>query len=1279
MDDNTEIYYKEELKIYISQYLKSNDSDKQEIELIIGRYEKGRVKNNRIQFFHFLDKIGPESGVNIVDDIKNIGIEQKASIRHRKITTDDESTGDDFEYIKKTTIDNIDLPDLFCRLNIKIEEELSEPEDMSQRSLQRRIKRFTKETSFSILDMSIVETYKAVVIHTEGIAKFSLEETPRITYEIELEMKNRRTYTQDVLLDKFIDDYIHYLKIFLDTKLLYNEEELSRFIRTMNKLLDGSEDDRMINTDNFTKPKTFDFASLKSLEVLRRAHTIRTKEKQVYFNYVTYKGDGERKILLISANLGVWMFYGFFYTLISRDVDPRVKLTVLDTEYLNMNDQNIFEILDILFYEGTDIRSYIMVSSIANKGVVNSGQDTFGKVSITRSEYNIRGKDKSSRFDYVVEYINNMSNKYDKRERAFTKIIGNKGISRSKLLTNLKNIYLNDNILNVFYIKPIFPLNKGCNLSMLFFESLSKILDHNEDPEIAERVKTDGLIIFTGNTPYQSGKIEKGFPNTMKWKPLSKFTIDFAVYHGLDEEIPHILKITKTNRDTGVKYHENFKGDDFEMTQVQMDEKYTDGQIFEMYWDIVDEVFKVYRKRFNKDSNSAFDANANWKNINDYISEDILRGIDEEYRLLKKYHNVIKRGLFTENKSSITDKYVLDIGSGRGGDVSKIITHKPKFVFFLEPNEDAHDELQRRLELGKFTRYSIIVSKGQNWKKISKYIMKHTDNEGVDLISMMNSLTFFWESEEDLQSLSNTISSVIKDSAQFIYMLMDGNAIKREYYRNDLNMYEDKIIEVGKAKIEFKEEPLKLFGSRIEFTFPGFVGEKQQEYISHIDMLFSMLEHTKKFSGKYADGEELMSVNDKYISRMYRYGSIEVKRRDPIGEDPNLEFKVVDAKSILMKYQKENLRFTPSYGEEEKSIDLGIDPELNIESKRISNTEDSLLNVIVKSLGDNMTRRRLLSQLSSHLTELTSIYQEDAKVFFGFPYIYWDIFYMERFLKQLEVAVITTEIKSLKDYKDRNYSITGTQAYLKNPTKGFNSNDLLYISVFYDINIYFVEPSRSPGVGVNIYLDQDYSIRESYESGSDRSIVILRYNISGWRYENIVIDGNYIISTDFVQEVLNFKNSKQNMLKGDIRLTFKSHILSMYKNEEVLREWYRIISLSPVLNIMKKFVGSLNQFDELRDWMSNEDILVPYRYYSNFPRYRLRSQIYEHFEFMVNLLLVFDFNYRTKERNEDLVIQAIQAMLEIISETRGKNFINMYRGTIVADLKYRYLHTEESI
>lgn len=1310
-----ELYFRE-LGPKIKKYI----NEGHEIELIISNPGSIGPFDDRVLFFNFLDKIGFDYKLKFNDSIINNGPTE--SYRNREYDRDvkwviPEDLED--ETIMKSIVNSHMFENLFCKMNIKHESDISIPSNREV-SLLRKVTRYKKENEFSVLDMSIVETYEPRKIFSLSGQTFGWSESPRITYEIELELIENETHTSDVIVDEFIKDYILYLKVFLKTELLYTAEELSDFIYKINVILkrksvgtevkrssDKKLERKRINTDHFSKPRTMKFEDLMSKNILRKVTNLRTRDKEPYFNYVTYKGDGEREILFISGDLGIWMFYGLFYSLVSREVGENVKMSMFSTEYFNLKDVNKFEIIDVLFYEGKDVREYIMISSPDVKGTSRYGSNSYFDIDDVVSEYNIKSYGKYSRLSYAAEYIST-AGEADKIDLTAINI---KGVSINTYITNLRNMNLNGNIGAEIHIKPYRALNKGNDLAFSFFNGINFILDFIE--EVAS-VNTDGVIIVTGNEKYMDGR-RGDFPSTVKWKPLDKFTIDFALYHGDTEEVPHVLKISKGRGKD--RHYEEFYAPQFDPTKVEIQEEYInyeDGQVMEMYWDVSDkdnEVFKVYRPRFDKDANSATDARANWRNIKNYITEDILRGDDTEFTLLKKYHNSIKKSLFDDVKNVIKGNYVLDIGSGRGADIGKIIEQSPKWIIFLEPDEKAHVELERRLRERDrpITNYSILHTTGQDWRNISDYIMERTEGEGVKVVSAMNSLTFFWKSERDLQLLSNTINTVIADNARFVYMLMDGNVVTREYYRNKSSLIE-KQIEKGKASITFSSQPSGIYGNEIQFSFPGFVSEQagrqtdtpeediqqqgtQTEYLSYIDSLLVLLNYERLSNDRYADGSELMSGDDIYISKLYRYGSVKlskIKTLIDIEPDDNPNFSIIDAKHVEVSYDKENVKFILSASKEKRSIPLLEDvPDVSLDLFfREADEGNGIIDVFVSVIKNNKEflspifsqvsiREDLFLILSRHLTEITFIDDKNAIDFFGFPYSYWDIFYMDIFLRQLKVAVKETEERSLKEFKYRNYSIVGVQNYLINIKKGLGNEDILYISFLLGLNIYFIEPSKTPTVGTPIYRNENYTIQKSYDIGSDICIVILQYKSNGWIYENISVNGEYILDTSYVLSLFEGKiYGRTNGLNLDTVDKFRTHIDDIFKDNDLvdIYIWYKIVSSSPTLNIMKKLTGSLNQFEYFKDWENDTNKIVPYRFYSYLPYYRFKLQRYEHFEFMIQLFAQFDDKYRdTVIRNYELATIS-NIILDVLSERiynpSTKKYI--WNTGFVADLKYRY-------
>jgi SAM-dependent methyltransferase len=169
---------------------------------------------------------------------------------------------------------------------------------------------------------------------------------------------------------------------------------------------------------------------------------------------------------------------------------------------------------------------------------------------------------------------------------------------------------------------------------------------------------------------------------------------------------------------------------------------------------------------------------------------------------MSRYHNRIKNKIL----SNVRGKKVLDIGSGRGGDVSK--WKEALHVYAVEPNPEYIEELERRIEIqGLKHKVTVIQAYGQDYEKISKVI-----EDQVDIVTMMLSMTFFWQDEEILKALVETIDRNLKDGGMIGFMTMDGDTVEEVFHPYFPGMNFEKLIfhhkREGKGYASIELQPL---------------------------------------------------------------------------------------------------------------------------------------------------------------------------------------------------------------------------------------------------------------------------------------------------------------------------------------------------------------------------------------------------------------------------------------------------------------------------------------
>lgn len=385
---------------------------------------------------------------------------------------------------------------------------------------------------------------------------------------------------------------------------------------------------------------------------------------------------------------------------------------------------------------------------------------------------------------------------------------------------------------------------------------------------------TDGLL-FIPNSSFTSvtePSVEKGprsltkQPDICKWKEIN--TIDLQI--NLKKKELYAWQ-NEFDRDGKRGYPVQFVGSNrypFDSSKVNwkliLDRRYPDETIAE--FSLIGGQLTPIRIRSDKTKPNGITVILNvWDDMNDPISIDLFYGRDDV--LMRSYHNRIKRNLYQQD--SPKGKVLLDIGSGRGGDLSKWRDYV--LVFAVEPNEDNRKELTRRLEqFGDMkNRVVVIAAGGENTSEIAKGLA--TKNIGtVNTISLMLSLSFFWTfGEERLQSLANNIRQFLAPNGSVLFMTIDGHLVDQAY-RPAFNVQTDPFVNFEHKFVEIEYRPPELIFDYKDRTIVG----RQREGLVYIDQLHRLLDPDDfelKFQER-ADKEIVMTEFELRVSSLYSYG-----------------------------------------------------------------------------------------------------------------------------------------------------------------------------------------------------------------------------------------------------------------------------------------------------------------------------------------------------------------------------------------------------------------------
>ena len=377
-----------------------------------------------------------------------------------------------------------------------------------------------------------------------------------------------------------------------------------------------------------------------------------------------------------------------------------------------------------------------------------------------------------------------------------------------------------------------------------------------------------------------------------------------------------------------------------------------------------------YRVRDNKNRPNLMEvAVANWDWAHEPIGQDILSG--KSFALVFRYHNRIKKDLLSSmlkgdrslnspakastskastskaltakaltakgkgrgkqptnlGKSSQTisskkvsrELYLLDIGSGKGGDVAKWKGYSK--VLAIEPNSEYIPELRRRIDQSPMRgKIEVLEIGGEDTDRIYQAMIRWFGRK-ADVISLMLSMTFFWASKSLVRSLANTIDTCLLNNGTVLFLTFDGDLVQQIFrpafrglvvdaltFNPDLpvayteeSIVKDNTLGLSAATIKYVESPEGSTSSavqgsssstkgssakgsvskdvktipHIEIDIPGSRTVSQQiEWLVHIYDL--VLELGVDFSVKElhrAETEKFLSVDQAVFTRMYSFGA----------------------------------------------------------------------------------------------------------------------------------------------------------------------------------------------------------------------------------------------------------------------------------------------------------------------------------------------------------------------------------------------------------------------
>jgi SAM-dependent methyltransferase len=328
----------------------------------------------------------------------------------------------------------------------------------------------------------------------------------------------------------------------------------------------------------------------------------------------------------------------------------------------------------------------------------------------------------------------------------------------------------------------------------------------------------DGLI-FTPDTAYSSAstrfklgeRVLTKHPDICKFKLPSMITVDLQI--GKSGFASIVLAWDRTT-----KALVEFRGTpEYPLIEVMESPLLAEGVVIEFR--IEDSRLYATRPRDDKDRPNDYEVVVNnWADAHDPITVDTMIG--ESFQLVRYLHNRVKGELFAR---TLTGEHLtlLDIGSGRGGDLRKMSGYER--VYAVEPNADHREEFSRRLRGEPREGVRLIPAYGQD----TEVIREAMRGERADVISLMLSLSFFYQSDELLARLVDTLRSCLKPGGTIIALTIDGDKVTNV-------LGSSRVVRWGRFTLE------RLGGNEVMFDLPDSIASKQTEWLVDIKRLHEL-------------------------------------------------------------------------------------------------------------------------------------------------------------------------------------------------------------------------------------------------------------------------------------------------------------------------------------------------------------------------------------------------------------------------------------------------------
>lgn len=796
------------------------------------------------------------------------------------------------------------------------------------------------------------------------------------TFEVEVEyIGTNNDYKVDDLMKQILIYSSNLLQIYQGSNTIVNTKEVKQVMINFSKYSSSNIGYRY-NT-NSNKNRRIKRLTVNPVTMQQNHLSMISKDYAL-----TYKADGERYLIYVDdLSSEVYLIHEKSNTLLKVGVKlPKWNGTIVEGEYISY--ENTILCYDVLFSKGNDIRKKDLkeryeqakeLSEDYQKEVENISNEV---INISLKEYIFsEGKKiykeskhlwnaRNSKFYNVDGLIytpsnkgyNDMKNKLYKWKPVSLNSIDfliktikdpttGQDITRSDLLDNGDQIQYKEvklmvggkvrgqkNIKAVDF-KPKVGYYEGINIAKIILNNNGNMIASDPLSGEIEEIMDDTIVefIYDKDSDYPWKPIRVRWDKTENYKTAPEGRKNYGNFESIaNDNWKSIVK--------NISEEDLFTGEIQERNNTNIVEDVKDDEVED----------KEQKKEINKERRPSVTFKdivevKEFNNINPPIDVNISQQSDVYYKntgsskdrsITQKFHNQIKSDLYTNIRKLSTGGKLLEIGSGRAGDIHKWRGNKYNEVVGIEYSSENIKHAEKRLSamkknrklaktLGKITfihgdfnepiypDYNFALSEANKLKAEQELIAKYS----FDVVSCQFALHYFFKTKDTVRQMIENVSDSLKKGGYFIGTVFDGkrvfDSLKKTEKIEGINFEGEVEWSISK---DYNEKKFLIskpnYGMAID-VFIESIGTTNKEYLVNLKYFikimkkngFSLVE-MKSFSDVYDDYLKL-AEDEQEQDEYGKYSSLKLDEMLPYDKTFSFFYnyfifkKVKDVKTIV--------------------------------------------------------------------------------------------------------------------------------------------------------------------------------------------------------------------------------------------------------------------------------------------------------------------------------------------------------------------------------------------